>query len=380
MPRPPPDAADADAAKWAAHGDDYDGDVGGTPALSSAATGGADTWPSRGSRDSGGGSRSRNHSGAATVTTRGSRSQRRRSSLTQAPPSAPAVSATAASSSSTAAGTSGGVTVKPGDPLPARFGPYRSVEVLRVRQAFERADVDGSGDVDLQELLASPDWAAMYSPDRIADMFAAMDADGSGSITAAELLRLAFPLVDGRTLAEMVVLTTPRTPGAGRLTAAALAARRRGSGGSDAGSVGGGGGRSASGQQHAPPPPQQQQSALDAGAFGPPPGPAPLPPGVAAEFDAMFDALDENGDGAVTMEELLHVMDVHAAAAGTASGGGEGGSGGWGLAALAETLRSYDTDANQVMERAEFTALMADVWRAVPPDAAILLPSLTLLE
>ena len=97
----------------------------------------------------------------------------------------------------------------------------------------------------------------------------------------------------------------------------------------------------------------------------------------------MFDSLDENGDGVVTMEELLRVMAQReggggggGGGGGSPSAGGAGGGGGWGLGSLSGVLQQYDTDGNQVLERREFMALMRDVFRSLPPDA--LLPELGL--
>jgi hypothetical protein len=41
------------------------------------------------------------------------------------------------------------------------------------------------------------------------------------------------------------------------------------------------------------------------------------------EIDAIFSALDENGDGVVTMEELLHVLERSQVGGGGAASGGE---------------------------------------------------------
>ena len=92
----------------------------------------------------------------------------------------------------------------------------------------------------------------------------------------------------------------------------------------------------------------------------------------------MFDSLDENGDGVVTMEELLRVMAQRegGGGGGSPSAGGAGGGGSWGLGSPSGVLQQYDTDGNQVLERREFMALMGDVFRSLPPDA--LLPELGL--
>jgi Ca2+-binding EF-hand superfamily protein len=76
--------------------------------------------------------------------------------------------------------------------------------LLRVWRVFVSADVDGSGDVELDELLASPEWRKMYTADRIRDMFEAMDLDASGRVTADELFRGAFPLADRAIIRAMV--------------------------------------------------------------------------------------------------------------------------------------------------------------------------------
>ena len=87
-----------------------------------------------------------------------------------------------------------------------------------------------------------------------------MDRDGSGSITVAELFKLAFPLVDSRTLQEMVVLTMPRGPiNRGHLLNPAPG------------------------------------NAVSLSSFGPPPPQKALSSAMKAEIEAVFDALDENG-------------------------------------------------------------------------------------
>jgi Ca2+-binding EF-hand superfamily protein len=94
--------------------------------------------------------------------------------------------------------------------MPARFGPYSALEVMRVRRMFNAADVDGSGDVELDELLNSAEWRAAYSLDQIRDFFDAMDTDGSGKITAAELFRVTFPNANARARKLMLKWTDPR--------------------------------------------------------------------------------------------------------------------------------------------------------------------------
>jgi Ca2+-binding EF-hand superfamily protein len=94
--------------------------------------------------------------------------------------------------------------------MPARFGPYSALEVMRVRRMFNAADADGSGDVVLDELLNSAEWRAAYSLDQIRDVFDAMDTDGSGNITIAELFRVTFPNANARARKLMLKWSDPR--------------------------------------------------------------------------------------------------------------------------------------------------------------------------
>lgn len=94
--------------------------------------------------------------------------------------------------------------------MPPRFGPYSAVEVIRVRRCFDAADSDGSGDVDLNELLTSAEWRASYSLDQIRNMFDAMDTDKSGKVTIVELFKVAFPNANPRARRLMLAWTDPK--------------------------------------------------------------------------------------------------------------------------------------------------------------------------
>lgn len=94
--------------------------------------------------------------------------------------------------------------------MPARFGPYSALDVMRVRRIFDRADADGSGDVDLDELMSSNEWKRAYSPDALREMFAAMDGDASGRVTADELFKVIFPKVTSKMRRSMIKWTDPK--------------------------------------------------------------------------------------------------------------------------------------------------------------------------
>jgi Ca2+-binding EF-hand superfamily protein/WD40 repeat protein len=99
---------------------------------------------------------------------------------------------------------------KPLAVMPPRFGPYSAVEVIRVRRCFDAADSDGSGDVDLNELLTSTEWRASYSLDQIRNMFDAMDTDKSGKVTIVELFKVTFPNANARARRLMLAWTDPK--------------------------------------------------------------------------------------------------------------------------------------------------------------------------
>jgi Ca2+-binding EF-hand superfamily protein len=202
---------------------------------------------------------------------------------------------------------------------------------------FDRADRDASGDVDLDELLASAEWRALYSADRIHDMFEAMDRDASGSVPVGELFRVVFPLADRAAIRSMCFWTRRRHAGkelARRKLVLTL---------------------------------EQREDAL-----------------------AVFRAIDRDGDGAVTVSELQNMMDVNElgmegegaeragpARAGAGSGhdahGGGSASGGaakaarrapasahWSIADVLRVVAQYG-DGDDVLTRDEFLELMTDV-------------------
>jgi len=99
---------------------------------------------------------------------------------------------------------------KPLAVMPPRFGPYSAVEVIRARRCFDSADSDGSGDVELKELLTSTEWRASYSLDQIRNMFDAMDTDKSGKVTIVELFKVTFPNANARARRLMLAWTDPK--------------------------------------------------------------------------------------------------------------------------------------------------------------------------
>jgi len=200
----------------------------------------------------------------------------------------------------------GGKTEDDGVAIPARFGPYSTLEVIRVRQLFDSVDLDGSGTVELQEMLDHPEWSSSYGPDHLVTMFEAMDQDRSGDVTLAEVFGLIFPLANRAMVARMIRVTASHKHVVVRSTRDVEAPGTR-----------------ITGAQR-------------------------------AEIGAVFAAIDTDGDGVLGMEEIRAAFANNARTVETI----------FGPSVLDGVLQRYDDDGSNGLDMEEFTQLMMDSWLA----------------
>lgn len=73
------------------------------------------------------------------------------------------------------------------------FGQYTIKEVLELKMMFDSMDEDGSGEVDLHEFLSSPTWQRSHLAGTASTVFNTIDNDSDGSISLTELLSITFP-------------------------------------------------------------------------------------------------------------------------------------------------------------------------------------------
>ena len=86
---------------------------------------------------------------------------------------------------------------------PRRFGLYSVKEVLELKLLFDSMDIDGNGYINLQEFLTSPKWQSSHLSATAGSVFNTVDRDGDGNITLKELLRVAFPASNKASLQDM---------------------------------------------------------------------------------------------------------------------------------------------------------------------------------
>lgn len=195
--------------------------------------------------------------------------------------------------------------------IPARFGPYSTLEVIRARQLFDTMNTDGSGSVRVAEMLTNPEWRSAYPDDRLESMLNAMDQDNSGDVTLAELLSIMFPLASRGTIGEMIRVTSKHKH---------VEVRR------------------------------QQHAGIDHAA---------VTPAQRAEILAIFAAIDTDGDGKLSISEFQNAFHEQSRTAEAI----------FGPAVLHSVMSRYDKDDNRALDLAEFTEFISDVWLK-PAEAA----------
>lgn len=149
------------------------------------------------------------------------------------------------------------------------FGIYGVREVMSVIRLFWSMDEDGSGNISLEELLQYKHFFEKLGYNDMATVFQAIDKDGNGHVSLKELLEICFHYATKYQIEEMLKL------------AKVGSVRSYLQGGDDGpGATGGKGAAAALSQEH-------RRELLD-----------------------IFRVFDKNGDGGVSMQELMEALHV----------------------------------------------------------------------
>ncbi|KAA0170065.1 hypothetical protein FNF28_01674 [Cafeteria roenbergensis] len=195
--------------------------------------------------------------------------------------------------------------------MPARFGPYSTLEVIRIRQLFEAVDADSTGVISLEQLCNHPDWGASHGQDRLANLYEVMEQERSGDVTLSELFTIMFPLANRAMISRMV-----------RVTASHKAVSLR---------------------------PKKETPLED----------STVTEAHLLEIKAIFNSIDENRDGELSMAEIREAFKEKRKAAKESLG----------MRALESVIARYDADDNKGLDLEEFAELMMDAWvRPTAPE------------
>ena len=182
------------------------------------------------------------------------------------------------------------------------FGPYMAKDVLMLKRMFDKLDIDGGGSIDMDEFMSSEWMNTGHMFENAATMFEYMDKDMSGTIELRELMEASFPLASKREIRRMLeYLERPHLP-----TEIA------------------------------------DQSLSDE---------------QLAELQAIFDVLDTDHSGDLTVGEIFDII-------GEMNADDEHGGSSQQAAVSMEELQvfadKYDTDGNSTIDIDEFIALLKD--------------------
>ena len=79
---------------------------------------------------------------------------------------------------------------------PDFHGIANETDVKHLQELFVTFDVDGSGEIDVEEFVSHAAWSATPDeamPEHLRSMFASMDVDDSGCVTLREFIEAAYP-------------------------------------------------------------------------------------------------------------------------------------------------------------------------------------------
>ncbi|GLE06655.1 hypothetical protein PINS_up016049 [Pythium insidiosum] len=226
------------------------------------------------------------------------------------------------------------------------FGIYGVKEVMSVIRLFWSMDDDGSGHLTLAELRSCQAFFEKLGFHDMSTVFQAIDKDGDGQITLRELLQICFHYATGHQIDEMLKLAkmgnvraylqnSPIAKRQARDSRRGQASNRRP----------GSAGRTS----------QSSSSSIV----------TDLLPEHRAELQEIFSVFDKDGDGGVSLEEIidvLHVVDEED----SDSIGNQNGRRGHAALTKADVQRLYsefDANNNKTLDFAEFVALMQALYR-----------------
>lgn len=206
------------------------------------------------------------------------------------------------------------------------FGIYSVREVMSVIRLFWSMDEDGSGEISLAELLTYKTFFEKLGYNDMTSVFQAIDKDGNGHISLKELLEICFQYATKYQLEEMLKLAKV--------------------------------GNVRSYLQGMDPTISRDV--------------ATLAPEHREELYAIFQVFDRNGDGGVSMDEIMEALrvdddDVMAKVMANNKSHGEIATSGITKQDVEQFYREYDVNGDHVLDLNEFVVLMCALYGPRPP-------------
>jgi hypothetical protein len=190
----------------------------------------------------------------------------------------------------------------PGVFMPTMFGPYNALEVVKVRDIFSECDPQRNGEALIEALRRHPFWDRMYTPERANKVRTVLSSRVEKALTLREFFTLVFAGVNRGVVEAMVKWTDP-----------AVAA--------EAG---------------------QQEIAWK----------KVLPPDVVEELTAVFEAMDVDNSGTVSIAEIKDALSRNKSRTHMDMN--------WSVFDIEDIVNSYDENKNAELDIDEFMQLMAE--------------------
>lgn len=192
--------------------------------------------------------------------------------------------------------------------MPTKFGPYSALEVVKAREIFVSC-ADEYDEAEVRQLCAHRLWQIVFQTRRARDIIDSLAVSEKTAITVQEFFAKVFPMVTPPEIDNMVMWTQPKVANASMKASV------------------------------------HWRDVLSAD--------------VIEGLEAIFDAMDTDGSGTVSMLEIKNTLNKNR----TTSSGGDS-SYQWTIYDIEELVREFDENENAELDKEEFLMMMAQTMHA----------------